>query len=210
MRRILLLGVAGLLCASGLLAVAILLFGGEFGRTEGRIVGTTALLAGYGVAAVPATTLLDRGLAPALAWTDAALAAGAALLAVVAVWSDGGDALGRTVGSLTVALLAVSQTALLLARRGDAEPRLLFPLSVALAATACALAWVLLWAVEDNATLARVLAAVVVLDLLAAALQPILARAQTSERTRLQLHMASGDTRELSVRGRVDRVDVVP
>lgn len=63
MRRILLLGVATLLSASALLTVAILLFGGEFGRTGGRIIGTTALPAGHGVAVIPAATLFDRGLA---------------------------------------------------------------------------------------------------------------------------------------------------
>jgi hypothetical protein len=209
-RRILLLGVATLLSASALLAVAILLFGGEFGRTQGRIVGTTALLAGYGVAVIPAATLFDRAVAPALAWLDAGLGAVAAALALAAIWGADGETLGKLVGSLTVTLLAVSQTALLVARRGEGEPRLLFPLSIVLAGVAAALAWVLFWAVEDNAGFARVLAAVVVLDLLAAALQPILARARTAERTRLRLHLASGDVRELSVRGRVDRVDVLP
>ena len=55
----LLLSVAVLLSVSAALAVGILLFG-EFGETEGRVLATTGLLAGYGLLALPAAMLLDR------------------------------------------------------------------------------------------------------------------------------------------------------
>jgi hypothetical protein len=47
-KRLVLLAVAGLLTAAAALAIGILLFG-DFGSTEGRILATTALLAGYGL-----------------------------------------------------------------------------------------------------------------------------------------------------------------
>jgi len=64
-RRILLLCVAGLLSASALLAIAILLVG-RFGSTEGKILGSTALLAGYGLIALPAVMLAAFLTAPVL------------------------------------------------------------------------------------------------------------------------------------------------
>jgi hypothetical protein len=81
-KRLILLAVAVLLSGSALLAIAILLVG-RFGGTEGRILGTTALLAGFGLVALPAVVLLDKERARRLAQTAVALDAIAALLALV-------------------------------------------------------------------------------------------------------------------------------
>lgn len=59
LRRALLLGVAVLVALSAAPAAAILLFG-DFGETEGRVLGTAAVLAAHGALVVPATVLLDR------------------------------------------------------------------------------------------------------------------------------------------------------
>jgi hypothetical protein len=58
-KRFVLLAVADLLTAAAALAIGILLFG-DFGSTEGRILATTALLAGYGLFALPAAVLRDQ------------------------------------------------------------------------------------------------------------------------------------------------------
>jgi hypothetical protein len=117
LRRLFLLGVATLLSLSALLAIAILLVG-RFGSTEGRILGSTALLAGYGLVALPAIVLLDKERARALALPAIAVTALAALVALVSVWSDSSsDTLGRTVGSATIVALAFSQLCALTARR---------------------------------------------------------------------------------------------
>ena len=52
-KRILLLAVAGLLSATALLAIAILL-GNGFGGSQWKILGTTGFLAGYALVALPA------------------------------------------------------------------------------------------------------------------------------------------------------------
>jgi len=59
-RRLVLLVAAALLCAAAALAIGILLFG-EFGATEGRILGTIAILAGYGLAGLPAAMCSTTG-----------------------------------------------------------------------------------------------------------------------------------------------------
>src|SRR5689334_8083938 len=99
-KRVVLLGVAGLLSASALLAIGILL-AGRFGETEGRILGTTALLAGYGLIALPATILLDQGRLAGLSLAGLGLAGAGAALALAAVWSNAPEALGKAVGTAT-------------------------------------------------------------------------------------------------------------
>jgi hypothetical protein len=175
-RRILLLGVAGLLCVSALLAIAILLVG-RFGDTERRIVGTTLLLAGYGVVSLPGVILLDRGSHGMLAEGAIALAAVAAGLAVVSVWGfSGTDAVGKSVGTATIFAVAVAQAAALVARQTERDPptvRRLFTASCFTAALAAALAVAMIWAQPIGVPGARLVAALVVLDLLLVALQPL-------------------------------------
>jgi hypothetical protein len=208
-RRALLLAVAVLLTVSALLAVAILLFGGDFGRTEGRILGTTAMLAGYAVLGLPAAALFDRGLARPLAALDGVLAGVGAALAAIGIWSGTeSEAFGKSIATVTIILAAVALASLLTARRSPQET-VLYAASLALAAISVAIALTLLWLVEDDATLARILGATVVLTLLTSALQPILGRARNETHTRLRLHLADGTTRDVSVRGSVERVDLL-
>jgi hypothetical protein len=177
LRRKLLLAVAALLSASALLAVTILLVG-HFGETEGRLLATTALLAGYGLVAMPSAMLLDRRRAVPLATAGLALAGAGALLSLVAVWSgEPSPRLGKVVGTVTAFALATAQTSALAVRsgRGPAAVRRLFALSCLLAGTAAALFAAMLWAEADSDVFARFLAALVVLDLLVVALQPLLA-----------------------------------
>lgn len=202
MRRPLLLAVAALLSASALLAVGILLFG-HFGETEDRILGTTGLLAGYGLLALPAAILVDRGRLRPLAAAVAALAALGIVLSLFAVWSGGpGDGLGETIGTVTAFLAAAAQTAALAARRRDGDPRwvrVLFPGSVVLAALSASALSVAFWTDSGDAW-GRVVGALVVLDLLAVALQPVLARAQTAPAPiRLAVLLDSGERVELAL-----------
>jgi hypothetical protein len=180
-KRILLLAVAGLLSASALLAIGILLVG-HFGETEGRILATTALLAGYGLVGLPSTVLFDQGRSRRFAVGGLALAAVGAALALAAVWTDNPSAaLGKAVGTVTALALASAQVAALAARRRERDPtsvRRLYALSSALATTVAAMFTALLWAQIEQEGYARVLGALVVLDLLVVALQPILARAR--------------------------------
>jgi hypothetical protein len=202
-KQVLLLAVAGLLSVSGAIAVGILLFG-EFGQTEGRVLATTGLLAAYGLLALPAAMLVDRRRLPVLAVLVLTLALAGALLAVSAVWrSSPSDAHGNAVGTVTAFLVASAQVSALVLRRPDRDRTLvrwLFALSCLFAAVAAAMFTVVLWAEIDSERYGRVLAAVVVLDILAVALQPTLARARPHAITiPLRLLLESGETREVGV-----------
>jgi hypothetical protein len=197
-RRILLFVVAGLLSASALLAIGILLVG-RFGSTEGRILGSTALLAGYGIVALPAVMLLDQGRYRLLALATAALAAVSAALALAAVWTPSTpDTLGRSVVTATVWALAC-------ARRQDRDPpvvRRLFAASCGTAGLIAALGTTFVFSEPHGSLYARLFGALVVLDLLLVALQPILARARPAGPVhRLRVMVASGEVVTLTIDG---------
>jgi hypothetical protein len=201
-RRVLLLGVAALLCVSALLAIAILL-AGHFGSTQGRILGTTALLAGYGIVALPGSILLDRGRSRPLAAATIALAGTGAALALAWLWGGDSDTFGRPVGTVTLFAAACAQTAALAARRQERDPlvvRRVFAGSCATAVVVAAAGSALVWIQPNGGVFPRLLGALVVLDLLLVALQPLLARARPAAgRQRLRVVLASGEAAEVSI-----------
>jgi len=204
-RRLLLLGVAALLTVSALLAIGILL-AGRFGRTEQRILGTTLLLAGFGLLALPSIVLVDQARCRRLAGAAAAAAAVGATLALASVWgASGSDALGKSVGTATIVALALAQPAALAARRRPDDPpsvRRLFAGSCAAAAVGATTAISLLWANPHGPLYPRLLGALVVLDLLLVALQPVVARACPAQAEhRFAVALASGKTVEVSIPG---------
>lgn len=180
-KRLVLLAVAGLLTAAAALAIGILLFG-DFGSTEGRILATTALLAGYGLLTLPAAILRDQRRAAGLTVAIVVLAVAAASLTTVAVWTDEpSEALGKAIGALNAWLVAAVQPAALTLRRRERDARvvrLLFGGSSVLVVALALMFTVLLWAEIDSERYGRVFGALLVLNVLLVALQPILARAR--------------------------------
>jgi len=200
------LGVAALLSLSALLAIGILVVG-RFGSVEARILGSTALLAGFGLVALPAVMLLDKERARVLAYVAAALPAFAAALALVVTWSrSDSEALGRSLGSATIVALAFAQLAAMTARRterDDSLVRRLFALSCGTGLLGAGVGVALLWIGPDNQRAPRLFGALLVLDLLLVALQPLLARARAGNvLRRITVVDASGDQLEFEVAAR--------
>lgn len=202
-RRALLLGVASLLTISALLAIGILL-AGHFGRTQGRILGSTALLAGYGLVALPAAFLLDQGHCRRLALATASLAALAAALALAGIWS-GSETLGKLVGSATAFALAGAQTSALTARRREGDPaavRRLFTASCGTTLVAASAFAVFIWIQPNGSLFPRLFGSLVVFDLLLVVLQPILARTRpVGPAHHLRVVLATGETLETVTEG---------
>jgi hypothetical protein len=180
-RRVLLIGVAVLLSLSALLAIGILVVG-RFGSVETRILGSTALIAAFGLVALPAVMLFDKGRARVLAYVAAALPAVAAVLALAVTWSrSDSEALGRSLGSATIVAFAFAQLAAMTARqteRDDSVVRGLFTASCGTGLLVAGVGVALLWVEPDGGRAARLFGALLVLDLLLVALQPLLARAR--------------------------------
>lgn len=203
-RQILLLCVAGLLSASALLAIGILLVG-RLGSTEGRILGTTALLAGYGVVALPATVLLDQGRFRPLALATALFAGVSTALALASVWTPSQpEVLGKSVGAVTAFALAGAQVSALAARRQRRDSRIvgrLFAVSCGTVLVAASLFAALIWT-QPSGLYPRLFGALVVLDLALAALQPILARARPAGPVhRLRIVSSAGEPVDITIEG---------
>jgi hypothetical protein len=184
------------MCAAAALAIGILLFG-DFGDTEGRVLATTFLLAAYSALTIPAAILWDQRRLRSLAALVAALAALAATLNTAAVWSEGaGDRLGKVLGTVMIYLVVAVVAAALAARP---RHRLFLP-SVALAFVVATMAAVALWAEIERSGYLRLLGALVVLDVLLVAIQPLLLRAGRKQVVRpLRLVDRSGRTSEVEV-----------
>lgn len=202
-RQMLLFAVAVLVSAAAALAIAILLFG-HFGQTEGRILATTAILAGYGLLTLPAAVLRDQHRLTGLAAGVVTLAVTAAALSITGIWRDNApDALGQAIGTATVWLAASVQIASLASRRAGQIPRLsrfLFAGSAVLAVVVASMFSALLWAELEGGAYIRTLGALVVLDVLLVVLQPILERARPATGThRLRVVVAPAETIELTI-----------
>jgi Kef-type K+ transport system membrane component KefB len=204
-KRLVSSAIVGSLCATAALAIAILLFS-QFGRTQGRILGTTGLIALFGLLALPAGVLFDQRRLRRLATAVVAGAGAGLALALAVVWSnDPPDALGKTTGTVTAFALASTQTAALAARRsgGDSQAvRRLFAASIALALVLAALMTAAVWGDIGNQVYYRVVAALAVADLLTVTLQPVLARMSAGaapEVNRLRLLVEPGGECEVDI-----------
>jgi hypothetical protein len=195
--------VAVSITATALLAIGILLFG-SFGETEGRILGSTMILAGYALLALPAGFLFDQSRYRPLAAAVVGLAAAGLALSLVNVWTGGASSgVGKAVLTATVFAGAAAQTAALAARRARSDPvlvRALFPVSAALAVVLATMVSVAAWAQFEDAAYFRILGALAVLDLLTVALQPVLALARSRREVHhLRLVMDRGEEIETDV-----------
>jgi hypothetical protein len=196
-RRLLLRGIVAALTATALLAVGILLFG-DFGETEGKILGTTAMLAGYGLLALPAGFLVDQRRFAWLAWAVLGLAAAGFAVAATTVWTEAGETLGKATLTVTVFAVAATQAAAQLA--GRRTTRALFAASVALVLAVAVMASAAAWGEIDSSVYYRLLGAIAVLDVLVVALQPILAVGRRQRRAfALRVRLADGDWVSTSV-----------
>jgi hypothetical protein len=202
-KRLVLLAVAGLLTAAAALAIGILLFG-DFGSTEGRILATTALLGGYGLFALPAAILRDQRRLAGLTVAVVALALAGASLTIAAVWTgEPPEVFGNAIGTVNGWLVAAVQPAALALRRREHDPRMvrrLFAASSALVVFLAAMFTALLWAGIDSERYGRAFGALVVLNVLLVALQPLLARVRPSGPVhRLRVHVAPDEAVELII-----------
>jgi hypothetical protein len=198
-----LLTVSVSLSAAALLAMGILLFG-DFGETEGRILGTTAFIAGYGLLALPAGILFDQRRHQALAALVVGLASSGLVLALAGIWTtDAPEALAKAMVTVTVAAVAGTQTAALAARAGPHDPRLvrrLFRFSVALALLLASLVAAAIWLEVGNQVFLRIVGALAVLDVLMVVLQPVLALLKPSgDRHRLLVQVEGREPIEMAV-----------
>jgi hypothetical protein len=185
-----------------LIAIGVLLFG-QFGQTEGRILGTTIMLAAYGLVALPAGFLLDQSRQRALAAANVGLASTGLIFGLVSIWGGESETLGKSIVTVTVFALAASQTGALAARRRETDPPsvlTIFAISCGLALLLAVMATAAVWAELNSQLYFRILGALAVLDVLLVALQPLLALARPrGEIYHLRVGLERGEELETDV-----------
>lgn len=200
-RKPLLLAVAGALCLTAAIAVVVLL-SGHFDSTSWRILGTTSAISFFGLLAVPAGALLERGHAVQLARASAALTGASFVLTVAAIWSDWSAGLGKTWGVLLTLAVAAAQAAAVEGRRRDTDTQAIRRLVGGSMVTAVVLAVLGVLAILteiDDAGFYRVLGAVAIVDVLLIALVAVLRRGAGPI---AQTHRVRVDGRLVEVPGR--------
>jgi hypothetical protein len=174
-KRLFALALVVSLSASGLIAIAILVFG-EFDDTSARILATTGLIGLFSLLSLPAGVLIDRGRALTLAWILVVLAAASFLVAMTLVWGDVDDDKGwKTALTLGLFTGAFSQTAATTSRRRETDTTgvdLLYLASIVGAFLVAGLSTLAAWKEIDDSGYYRGLGALVVANLLTVLLQP--------------------------------------
>ena len=177
--RVLWLGAAAILVAAALIALVAVLRG-SFSETDGRILGTLAVLLGCAGGLVAGLALADRGPARLLGRVVAALAVLTFAIfsaAIWEIWRYAGSPPWRLAATCALYLLAgvLATTGFLLTRRRALQR--LAGAGGALATVAVSLTLVPIWRVDDpSSLLAKVIGATWILAVLAFLLGPVLQR----------------------------------
>jgi len=139
-RRFLLRTIVTGACLTAALAIVAIL-GGSLDGTSGRVILTTTAVSVFGILAVPAQMLLDRGSLPVLARLSAALTAVTFAITLLLIWGD--DPTTRwwqAWGVFATLALAAAQAAAVEARRRDTDTQAIRRLVATSMATGTALA----------------------------------------------------------------------
>jgi hypothetical protein len=170
--------IASLLATAGL-AIGFLLLA-DFNERTWKVIGTTALLSGFSLLALPGAALLDQGRAIALGWANLLLAAAGLTLSLVLVWSESNSERSWKVLAVLVAFGgAAAQASGTTARRRADDPRsvqLLYLGALAGGILLAALISLAAWQEIEDEGFYRFLGALAVAEVLAVVLQPILRR----------------------------------
>jgi hypothetical protein len=201
-RRFLLRTIVTGACVTAALAI-IAILGGSLDGTSGRVILTTTAVSVFGIVAVPAQMLLDRGVLPSLARLSAALTGSAFAITVVLIWHD--DPGGRWWQAWGVAgtlALATAQAAAVEARRRDTDTpaiRRLVSTSMVTGTALAVLGVVGIVGEVNEGGYYRLVGVIVVVDLLALVLVAALRR---GEGPASQTHRVRVNGRVVEVPGR--------
>ena len=158
----------------------IIVLKGDFGDTEGRLLGTTLSLAVFTVLAIPSTVQLGRGKFPILSRFGIGTSVVAFFLIVAAIWSDGtfeSVLLTKFMVTFGVTAFASNHTALLLlVSRATTLIRItLIPTIIVLVIIAVMLT-ISVWVENMPNELARSVTALAILDVLGSLAVPMLSK----------------------------------
>ena len=164
---------------SALIGIVIILKG-DFGDTEGKLLGTTITLGLFTVLAIPGTIQLGRGRYYSLAGTAVVSAIMAFILMVVAIWSHGpfeSEYLNKVMVTFAVVAFASNHVALLLLATSTSKViRGISMSTYALIGIISSTLIISMWTEEMSEALGRLLAVITILDVLGSLAIPMLTK----------------------------------
>ena len=177
--RVALISLLFSLAVSALIGIGIIMKG-DFGETEGKLLGTTITLGLFTVLAIPGTIQLGRDRYYALAGTAVVSAILAFILMVVAIWRDGpfeSEDLNKVMVTVAVVAFASNHVALLLL--ATSTSRVIRGISIgtfALIGIISSMLIINIWMDNLPKGLARLLAVFAILDVLGSLAIPMLTK----------------------------------
>ena len=176
LRRAPLAALAVALVLTALVGISALLIG-EFGETQGKLLGTAAAVLVYTLVSFPSFLHLDRRRHSAVALLALAATTATLALLLVLLWGPEGERGFQTLGSLAIAGFALNHVLLLLLQRNRTQA-----VQATLTATLVTIGVVsgmlifAIWGEPEAGALLRVLGVFLILDVLGTILVPVLAR----------------------------------
>jgi hypothetical protein len=163
--------------ATAALAIGFLLFA-DFDERTWKVIGTTALLSGFSLLALPGAALLDQGRALFLGWANMLLAAVGLTYSLVLLWSEANSGWKPLVTVVAFTGAAAQASGTTGRRRTDDPPSvtLLYLAGLAGGALLALLISVAAWQEIEDGGYYRLVGAIAVAEVLVVLLQPILRR----------------------------------
>ncbi len=172
------LGVAAFFASIGVnaaLGIAALVIG-DFSETHGRVLGTSLAVTGALLLALACLPAWERGRLAPVPVLGVALGVVAFSLVVVGIWTDGGDTLGRLMGTFMAPALACAMASLLAYPTLVPRFRPVLVVTLSLLAVAATMLVVAIWVEPDSSWYMRSFGVVAVLLAALAVSIPVLHR----------------------------------
>jgi hypothetical protein len=183
LRRWFLTALIGSLVISAVIAIFILIFGGDFDETEGKILFTTLSVSFFSLTGLGSAAPLERGSRSPFSYLGLLLAFGGFIFFLLGIWTSWMEKenYGKSMGIVALFSFSFAQSGMLSLVRLRGTAKMLTPITILIIfALAAVVSTVILW--EDSPTgLYRTLGVLAVLDALGTVTIPLMSRMAPKE-----------------------------
>jgi hypothetical protein len=178
LRRWFLTALIGSLVISAVIAIFILIFGGEFDETEGKILFTTLSVSFFSLTGLGSAAPLERGSRSPLAYLGLALAVGGFIFFLLGIWTSWleEENYGNSMGIVAIFSFSFAQAGMLSLVRLQDTARILTPATMLIIFALAALASTLIIREDSGTGYFRALGVLAVVDALGTVTIPLLGR----------------------------------
>ena len=198
LRRWFLAALIGSLVISAMIAIFILIFGGDFDKTEGKILFTTLSISFFSLTGLGSAAPLERGSRSPLSYLGLALALAGFIFFVTGIWSEWVEKedYGRSMGIVAIFSFGFAQSGMLSLVRLRGMAKVLTPATIVIIFALAGLASAMILRDESSSGYFRALGVLAVLNALGTVTIPLLGRMTPKEVTAV----APSQTKQVEIR----------